>query len=314
MNINFDKLISDFPYILEKTLHFKHDIEKVWKIFRNLEILFVMNSNKHFPPIIIKGNNTFCLGNEFEGRFLGIIPFIGKVIKVFNLPQIKKIEWYFKTSNEGDIKVKNKLYKVSKDNSTILLISLKSTNPKALESKNLYNFNFEIFFENINNSLNSTTVDLFQYEAGIINGKMEEIWNLLTDYKELKKIYPEYDGPEININNIKLNQEVKINFKIKNKEGFFNLKIIEKNKVDNWKKWIISFLIYGGESIKISKQKCVYIFVKLSDKKCHLTVIHEIMENISENIIKKISDKKKKLIKFLIQYFDKKYINSNNIK
>jgi hypothetical protein len=310
MNEIFENLNSDFPFVLEKTIHFKYNIEKVWKILRNLEILFILNSNKHFPPIVIKGNNTYCVGNEFEGIFLGIIPFIGKVIKVNNLPQIKKIEWYFKTSNGGDIKIKIKVYKVSKDDTTILLITFKSNNPKAIEFPNFYNFKSDNFIENINNNLNSSIVDLYQYEADIIPGEIEKLWNLFTNYKKLKEIYNEYDGPEININNFNKYQEVKINYKKNNKEGFFYLKIVEKNKIENCKKWNISYLVYGGEPYKISKQKCIYSFIKLNEKKCHLALIHEILEPMPTKIIQKISEKKKKLIKFLIKYFNNN-CNSN---
>ena len=40
MNKIFENLNTDFPFVLEKTIHFKYNIEKVWKILRNLEILF----------------------------------------------------------------------------------------------------------------------------------------------------------------------------------------------------------------------------------------------------------------------------------
>ena len=307
MNKIFENLNTDFPFVLEKTIHFKYNIEKVWKILRNLEILFIINSNKHFPPIVIKGNNTYCIGNEFEGIFLGIIPFIGKVIKVNNLPHIKKIEWYFKTSNEGDIKIKIKVYKVSKDDTTILLITFKSNNSKAIEFPNFYNFKSDLFIENINNNLNSSIIDLYQYEAEIIPAEIEILWDLLTNYIKLKEIYEDYDGPEININYINLHQEIKIYYNRNNKEGFFYMKIVEKSKIENSKKWIISYLVYGGEPKKISKQKCIFSFFKLNKKKCHLALIHEFLEFMPSNIIQKISKKKKKLIKFLIEYFNNNY-------
>ena len=39
-------------------------------------------------------------------------------------------------------------------------------------------------------TVNSSSLILFQFEAGVISASMENIWSLLTDLSQLKKIAP----------------------------------------------------------------------------------------------------------------------------
>ena len=43
---------------LQNTYHYNHDIERVWSIIKNCEILFILSNKGHYPCINIKGKNT----------------------------------------------------------------------------------------------------------------------------------------------------------------------------------------------------------------------------------------------------------------
>ena len=80
---------------LHSTYHFSQDIERVWYIVRNFEILCLFSNEGHLPCINIKGKDTWKIGNIFKGNFYKTCPFIAKVEKYYSLPEIKEIKWLF---------------------------------------------------------------------------------------------------------------------------------------------------------------------------------------------------------------------------
>ena len=51
--------------------------------------------------------------------------------------------------------------------------------------------------------LENERINLFQYESGIINAKMEEVWNIVTNFNNLSTIAPNNNIlPNINIGEI----------------------------------------------------------------------------------------------------------------
>lgn len=76
--------------IIQNTYHFKQDIERVWLIMRCFELLSIIKNNGHYPCLIIKGQDTWKIGNQFKGNILGKYIFIGKVNKCVNLPEMEK--------------------------------------------------------------------------------------------------------------------------------------------------------------------------------------------------------------------------------
>ena len=86
---NFKK--EDFKVIADTTYYFKQNIERVWNIIKNFEMILVLNDSNHYPCIIKRGSNTFTKGNIFEGKLFGLFEFHAKVLKEKTFPERKKI-------------------------------------------------------------------------------------------------------------------------------------------------------------------------------------------------------------------------------
>ena len=114
----------------QSTFHFNHDIERTWFIMRNFDILFLLSDEGHFPCINIKGKNTWDVGNVFKGNLFKIFPFVARVEKMVNLPELKEIKWLFNCFQENCFfTIKISFFKVNDDNSTVVLKDTKFEKP-----------------------------------------------------------------------------------------------------------------------------------------------------------------------------------------
>ena len=131
---------------------------------------------------------------------------------------------------------------ITKDDSCVL--NWKSKNvPKLGENLVLQikpKFKGKELFQKIENILEKQPIDLYQYESGIIQGKMEEIWDILTDNSKLFSIAPNNKCfVPININNVKVGDIVNVPMNIKGIEGALEIKLDLKEDKKGWNKWIL---------------------------------------------------------------------------
>jgi len=172
----------------QNSYYFKQDIERVWIILKSLEVSFILCSAGHYPCIFLKGKDTWTKGNEFKGNIFGEFPFLGKVRNCLDLPEFKKVEWIIHLRNKY-IFIIIELFKVTEDNSTFVIKQMKSEREtenyeqiasiKIIEKK---------LFEKIDKILETEPISLLKYESTIINGKMEDIWNIIIDFNKLTAI------------------------------------------------------------------------------------------------------------------------------
>ena len=99
---NFKK--EDFKVIADTTYYFKQNIERVWNILKNFEMILILNNSNHYPCIMKIGSNTFTVGNIYEGKLFALYDFHAKVIKEKHYPELKKIETIFYLENGEIIK------------------------------------------------------------------------------------------------------------------------------------------------------------------------------------------------------------------
>ena len=142
----FKETDNGFNWILcdKNTYHFKQDIERVWSIIKHFDFLSLINGKGHYPIVLIKGKDTWKAGNIFKGNLSGIYPFVAKVLKCINFPEIKKIDWLFYLKKDYYFNIRIELYKVTEDNSTVLL---KKVNFEKLELKE----EIQMFLKNTEN-------------------------------------------------------------------------------------------------------------------------------------------------------------------
>ena len=156
--------------------------------------------------------------------------------------------------------------------------------------------------------LEKQPIDLYQYESGIIPGKMEDIWEILTDHSKLVTIAPNNKCfVPININNIKVGEIVNVSMNIKGIEGCLEIKLDLKEEKRGWNKWIFGYSILGGQPFKVLKQSVYVQLTKINKTEAQLSVFTKIYDAISNDIFKQLSHKKKYVIYSLKDYFENFY-------
>ena len=290
---------------LQDSYHFKQDIDRVWAIFRSFDILSLLSNQDNYLLIYLKGNDTWKQGNEFKGSILGQIPYVAKVKDSLNLPENKKIEWIIYSRKEYTL-LSIDLIKVTDDNSTVIVKQIKREKDFSKEISNIIiQMNSNKLYEKIDNILETEPINLLKYESGIINGKMEDIWNIMTDFSQLGIIAPKNNYlPNFSFKNMKI-EEKKEAFISNNeyiKKYFVTLKY--KEEKPGWNKWLIAFEVSGGEPVKIPVHTVLYQLTKITNSKCQLTILTKFHEPIGTEIFKEFSRQKRYLLLSIKEYFD----------
>ena len=300
ISTKFDwKLLNDYSY------HFIQNIERIWKIINSL-----MNSSQDDLIIINNISNFLKPGDNLEGKILNIFEFKAKIIKLKIFSEKKIIELMFFTGNREDFKLKIILYKVTEDNSTILYLKIKyiPSNKETILFKIQEKYTGLDFIKNIEKIIKKESIYLTQYESGIILGTIEEIWDILTDNSKLVLIAPNNDCfVPININKAKKGEIYLINLKIKNIEGYLEIKLDSKENQSNWNEWSFSYSIIGGEPFRIAKQTVLVQLIKINKYETQLSVFTKIYQKITMQMLKNLSEKKKYVILSIKDYFENFY-------
>ena len=309
---NIEKFIKkdDFKTISDSAYHFNQNIERVWNVYKNFEVISLLNDDIHYPCIITRGLNTFNIGNIFEGKFFALYEFHAKVLKNKNYPERKKVEIVFYLENGEIFKVKINLYKVTKDDSCVLNIITKYA-PKfgdnvITQIREKYKEKEQL--KKIDNLLEKQPIDLYQYESGIIPGKMEDIWSILTDNSKLVSVAPNNKCfVPININNVKVGEIVNVPMNIKGIAGCLEIKLDLKEEKEGWNKWIFGYSILGGQPFKVPKQSVFVQLTKINKIETQLSVFTKIHDPINNDCFKNLSHNKKYVIYSLKDYFENFY-------
>jgi len=292
----------------QDSYYFKQDIERVWVILRSLEALLILFNQGHYPCIVLKGKDTWTNGNEFKGNIFGKFPFIGKVRNCSNLPEIKKVEWIFHF-RVMYVSITIELFKVTEDNSTVAFKQIKSE--KEIEN---YDHIASIqmiekkLFEKIDKILEEEPINLSKYESAIINGKMEDIWNIIIDFNKLTAIAPNNNYlPNISIKDMKIEEKKEVSVFYNDEIRKFDITLKCREEKPGWNKWIIVCEISGGNPVKMPKHIILFQLTKISNSKCQLTLLTKYQESISTKEFKEIAKKKKYLLLSIKDYFDNFY-------
>ena len=294
--------------IFQDTYYFKHDIERVWIILRGFDVLSILSSQGHYPCIYLKGKDTWTKGNEFKGNIFGQFPFIAKVRNCLNLPEIKKIEWIINLKDYY-VLIIIELFKVTEDNSTVVIktikrdIELNNDEEKArmimIEKK---------LFEKIDKILETEPISLLKYESAIINGKMEDIWNIIIDFNKLTAIAPNNNYlPNISVKEMKVGEKKEASIFYNDEIRKFDITLKCREEKSGWNKWLIVYEVSGGNPIKIPKHIILFQLTKISNNTCQLALLTKYNEPIGTEEFKENDKKKKYLLLSIKDYFDHFY-------
>ena len=307
---------KNWKILKDVTHHFKQDIERLWLIFRSFtSVMFIINKG-HYPCKMTKGNNTFEVGNTFEGKLFGELDFIGKVLKCDNYPEYKKLIVLFNYGIDGYLKIKVVLYKVTENNSTVLLWKLKynsdNINSPMIEKSKL--FNDKNLFEEISKLLETSSLNLYQFESGIINAKMQDLWDIVTDSSKINSIAPDNKCyiSSLNVNNFKRGEIIKMPLLSKDQKGTVDLKMDFLEKKKGWNQWMFSFSIINAEPFKIPKQTFINQLTKINENETQLSLFTRVNEPITTESFQSLSKHKKYVLYSIKDYFDNFFAHNKN--
>ena len=304
------KLLKDITY------HFKQDIDRLWQIFRSFTAITLIINKGHYPCIMTKGNNTFEVGNIFEGKLYGEIDFAAKILKCDNYPEYKKLVVSFNNGIDTYLKIRVVLYKVTQDNSTVLIWRIKysSENPNSKMIEKAKTFNDVILFEEISKLLEVSSINLFQFESAIINAKMQDIWDIVTDSSKINSLAPDNKCfvPSLNVSNFKIGEIIKVPLTIKDQKGSINLKMDYLDKKKGYNQWMFSFSIINADPFKIPSQTFVTQLTKTSENETQLCLLTKINEPITTEAFQSLSSRKKYVLYSIKDYFDNFFAPNKN--
>lgn len=312
---NFKKEKNQWKLLEDKTYYFKQNIERIWDSIKTLDFLFIINNSENYPFIIKKGSNVWNIGNIFEGKLFDIYETNSKVIKQKLNLEFKKTEWIFFLGNGEIFTLKLNLYKITEDNSTVLNMIIKYI-PSYGENiinkikEKINDINFSKYIEEM---LKNDPVYLYQYESGIIQGNMGEIWDILIDYSKLALIAPNNRCfAPVNINNLKIGEITKIPLKIKNIEGNLEIKLDLKEKKVGYNDWAFGYSILGGGPFKTTKQTFFVKLTRINKQEAQICIFTKIYEKIPLEVCKYLSQQKKYVISSIKDYFENFSVYNNN--
>ena len=294
---------------IQYTYHFKQDIERVWVFLKNFEFISLLINEGHFPCINIKGKDTWKVGNTFKGNLYKILPFIARVEKVLNLPEMKSIKWLFNNIKDSDyFNIKIGLYKVNEDNSTVALATIRFQKKEINAEIKDKTLNIIKIFEEIEKLLENKAVNLLRYESGIIKGKMKDIYDILIDSNKISAIAPNNDiMPNYNLKDLKIGEKIQVSI-IKD-EIIQSANVVLKCRETNpsWNKWIIVVEVSGGEPKKIPKHISLFQLTKINNYECQLIMMTKYDEPLDCKDFHEYTKKKRYLIMSIKDYFEHFY-------
>jgi hypothetical protein len=294
--------------LFQDTYYFKHDIERVWIILRGFDVLSMLSSQGHYPCIYLKGKDTWTKGNEFKGNIFGQFPFIGKVRNCSNLPEIKKIEWIINLKDYY-VLIIIELFKVTEDNSTVVIKTIKREIELTNDEEKARMIMIEKkLFEKIDKILETEPISLLKYESAIINGKMEDIWNIIIDFNKLTAIAPNNNYlPNISVKEMKVGEKKEASIFYNDEIRKFDITLKCRDEKPGWNKWLIVYEVSGGNPIKIPKHIILLQLTKISNNTCQLALLTKYNEPIGTEEFKENDKKKKYLLLSIKDYFDHFY-------
>ena len=309
----------DWKDFFDLTYLFKQNIERVWDSIKSLDFIFNEfndNDSENYPFIFKRGSNVYNFGNIFEGKIFNEYEFIAKVIKQKVSSDIKKIEWIFHLGNGDDFRLLIILYKVTEDNSTVINLKSKYINSigENILLKLKQKFNGNLYIKTIEKMIKKDSAHLEQYESGIIQGNLEEIWEILTDNSKLVSIAPNNDiFLPININKVKVGDICKLPMNIRNIAGYIEIKLDIKEDTKGWNKLAFGYSILGGGPFKVIKQSLLIQLNIINKHETQLSIYTKIHESIAKKKIKNLSEKKKYVITSIKDYFENFSTPKDNI-
>ena len=137
-------------------------------------------------------------------------------------------------------------------------------------------------------------INLLKYESRVINEKIEDIWDIITDFNKLTAIAPNNNFlPNINIQNMKIGEKVETSIILNEKFKKFDIYLIIKDERPVWNKCIIVLEIYCEKTLNHS---LLFQLTKIYNDECQFSIISKFHEPLKTKNLRKLQRREKYLI------------------
>ena len=199
---------------------------------------------------------------------------------------------------------------MTEDNTCVLFLTFKSEKIEYIQifEKIHSKDQKSAIFIRVEELLEKKPINLFQFESVIISGKMEEIWNLITNLNNLSVIAPNNNCfPNINIRQMSKGETKIIPFLCDNKLMEIGITLQHFDERKGWNKWVFVITISKGDPKKQPEQTIFVQLTKINKSECQLSFISKFHISIETKKFKTICERKKYILLSLKDYFDNFY-------
>lgn len=285
--------------LIDVSHEFKENIERVWFWIRDAKLLNMISHKPSSPIEVTKGTDTWTLGNEFVGELPFISNYKAICVESESLPFVKKLKWEFHFINLNKVITHSvSLYKDTENDNTVTLwrielplplmdlFKTENINEKIEECKTEL-YDSLITIEKI---LKESSINLCQYEGGVIHAPMKAVWELIINPDSIKALYSSLNMIIETNEALHVGGMLKIN--TSNNNGSYLATITKVDCRPMTHKWVLGFEIFEGKP-KIPFQETTITLMKINQQECHLAIFHEFREPTSLELLQSISNKKK---------------------
>ena len=289
----------------------EENIDRCWLYFSNVLKCEEKNSNIVQDYSLVKGTNTFMIGNEFSCYWIGISNIHYKCIESKNDYGIRRIGWIIDLDIGFSIRKKYFIYPISNGNKTLIklnleLIGSESHEPMDFEETREYYYKLQYTIINrIINVMNNSDEFHFFHESFIVNKNKLICWNNMIDLQKLSIATLGEIGEkfECNDDKEKIGTFWKCGLK-NNKVTFIKVKnILKPKKRNTWKYCLETF----GTQVNTLRQELNIDITEINKDTTQVSILIVLKEKIKKNIY----DSKKKSIHQVVEKI-KDFINNIN--
>ena len=303
--------IRESNHLLVVSYITEENIERCWLYFSNVLKCEGKNSNIVRDYSLVKGKNTFMIGNEFSCYWVGVSNIHYKCIESKNNDGIRRIGWIIDLDIGFSIRKKYFIYPISNDSKTLIklnleLIGSESHEPMDFEETREYYYKLQYtIIDRIINVMNNSDEFHFLHESFIVNKNKLICWNNMIDLQKLSNVTSGEIGENFECNGDKEKAGTfwKCGLKI-NKITFLIVKKISKlKKRKTWKYCLETF----GTQVNTLRQEVNIDITEINKDTTQISILIVYKEKIKKNIY----DSKKKSIRQVVEKI-KYFINNIN--
>ena len=279
------------------------------KSYIYLKELLSLNNEDSANYFFVQGNDTWKIGNKFIYFWSKSYKLYIQIIEIIEEFDKKKISWEIET-NFGLHYIKSyHLYRVTDNEKTLVKIIITFReytyfNLSPLFQKKYFHsyINKETFIQK-SKSIQKLKENSISYESCIMNANFHDVWDFMTDLKNLSNLAP-IIGTNLELwgNPLQIGSFWKCYLKNYNQIVFLKVIKVEKNEKRN--RWLFALKTIGSYLFSFQQHEIEYCITKIDEEKTQLSFIHKFSKKIDKKYLKILSVNKKDILKRVKRYFD----------